>query len=75
MPELSASRVEIVLRAVERWKNDLVDISGRNPLRRYRDLKTGTLDLTVGRARGPDARALDRLLAHRTVSLKGTLCR
>ena len=37
--------------AIKRWQNDLVDTSGRNRLRRYRDLKTSTLDLTPGGAK------------------------
>ena len=69
MPQASTARIEAVLRATKRWQNDLVDTTGRNRLRRYRDLKTGTLDLTPGRANGLDARALNRLLASKTVSL------
>ena len=53
----------------KRWQNDLVDTSGRSRLRRYRDLRTGTLDLTPGRTYGLDASALDRLLAGKPVSL------
>ena len=69
MTQPSAARIEAVLRATERWQKDLVDTSGRNRLRRYRDLKTGTLDLTPGRADGLDVRTLNRLLADKTVSL------
>ena len=69
MPQPSASRLEAIVRATKRWQNDLVDTSGRNRLRRYRDLRTGTLDLTPGRTYGLDAHALDRLLADRPVSL------
>ena len=69
MPRPSAARIEAVRRATERWKQDLVDTSGRNRLRRFRDLKTGTLDLTLGRAIGLDAWTLDRLLAGKPVSL------
>ena len=69
MPQLSNARIEAVRRATKRWQNDLVDTSGRNRLRLYRDLKTGTLDLTPGRAYGLDAGALDRLLADKPVSL------
>ena len=65
----SISRVEAVLRATKRWQRELVDTSGRNRLRRYRDLKTGTLDLTPGRATDINERELDRLLAGRSVNL------
>ena len=65
----SAPRIEAVLRATNQWMKDLVDTSGRNRLRRYRDLKTGTLDLTPGRADGLDTRTLGRLLADKLVSL------
>ena len=50
-------------------RNDLVDTSGRNRLRRYRDLKTSTLDLTLGQAEGLNAQALNRLLADKPVNL------
>ncbi len=69
MPTPSAARTESVLRATERWRKDLVDTSGRNRLRRYRDLKTSTLDLTPGQAPGLSVRALERLLADKPVSL------
>lgn len=62
-------RLEAVRRAAQRWQNELLDTTGRNRLRRYRDLKTGTLDLTPGAAVGASAQALDRLLAGRKVSL------
>ena len=62
-------RLEAVRRAAQRWQNELLDTTGHNRLRRYRDLKTGTLDLTPGAAAGASARALDRLLAGRNVRL------
>lgn len=70
MPKVSPARIDTVLRATKRWQNDLVDTSGRNRLRRYRDLKTSTLDLTPGRTEGLNARALDRVLADKAVSLR-----
>ncbi len=70
MPQVSPARIDTVLRATKRWQNELVDTSGRNRLRRYRDLKTSTIDLTPGRAEGLNARALDRVLADRAVSLR-----
>ena len=69
MPKPSAARIGAVRRATERWRRDLVDTSGRNRLRRYRDLRTSTLDLTPGQPHKPDAWALDRLLAGKPVSL------
>lgn len=62
-------RLEAVRRAAQRWQSELLDTTGRNRLRRYRDLKTSTLDLTPGADSGASARALDRLLAGRKVRL------
>ena len=70
MSQPSTARVETVRRATERWKKDLVNPSGRSPLRRYHDLKKGTLDLTPGRAYGLNERTLDRLLAGKPVNLR-----
>ena len=70
MQQPSAARIEAVRGAIKRWQNELVDTSGRNRLRRYRDLKTSTLDLTLGGASGVDPGALDRLLANKPVSLR-----
>ncbi len=69
MEQSDSARLEVVLRAAERWRRDLVDTSGRNRLRRYRDLKTSTLDITPQQAGGADARALDRLLRGSSVKL------
>ena len=69
MSNPSAERIKKVCEAAERWRRELRDTSGRNRLRRYRDLKRGTLDLTPGRALGLDQQALGRLLAGRTISL------
>ena len=66
-----SNRVKAVRRAIEQWRKDLVDTSGRNRLRRYRDLKTSTLDLTPSRADGLNGEALDRLLADKPVTLSG----
>lgn len=62
-------RLDAVRRAAQRWQNELLDTSGRNRLRNYRDLKTGTLDLTPGGQSGVSARMLDRLLAGRKLRL------
>ena len=43
---LSPERVQPLQRAAEQWKRQLVDVSGRNPLLNFRDLRTGTLNLT-----------------------------
>ena len=69
MTQASANRIETVLRAAKRWQKDLVDTSGRNRLRRYRDLRTGTLDLTPSENHGLDARVVDRMLSDKPVSL------
>ena len=69
MEQSDSARLEVVLRAAESWRRDLVDTSGRNRLRRYRDLKTSTLDLTPQQGGGADARALDRLLRGSSVNL------
>ena len=41
----AASRVEAVRRATTMWTGQLVDLTGRNSLLYYRDLKVGTLPL------------------------------
>jgi very-short-patch-repair endonuclease/DNA polymerase III delta prime subunit len=45
-------RSRLVKKTVEEWKSALVDLGGRNNLLHYRDLKQGTLDLTIA---APDA--------------------
>ncbi len=69
----SPNRTQAVLQATETWRKNLVDTTGRNRLRRYRDLKTSTLDLTPGTSHGLDTRILDRLFASRTVKLSDLL--
>ena len=46
MKSPSPERIGALQRAAERWKRQLLDVSGRNRLLNYRDLTTGTLDLT-----------------------------
>ena len=46
------SRTERVRHAVEAWTRHLVDLGGRNTLLWYRDLPTGTLDLTTAHPGG-----------------------
>lgn len=43
----SDRRRELVRRALDAWKKQLVDLGGRNNLLYYRHLKVGTLDLTA----------------------------
>ena len=57
-------RYEQVERAAEQWRSQLIDVSGRNQLLFYRDLKVGTLDLATA-----DSTALDALLAGRKVTV------
>ena len=69
-PETEASpRLSALQRAAAQWKRQLVDAT-RSPLLYYRDLKTGTLDLTPG---GDDSHvngsAVNSLLAGRSVRL------
>ncbi len=52
------NRIMTVSQAAERWAKDLTDVSGRNRLLFYRDLKVGTLNLS-----GADPGELGRLLA------------
>jgi hypothetical protein len=67
-PEIAqAPRAEKVARAVEIWKGRLVDLGGRNTLMYYRDLKQGTLDLSVGG--DANQAAVGSVLASRTVRL------
>lgn len=62
---LSHERMEKVRQAVETWKAQLVDMTGRNQLLFYRDLKIGTLSLE-----GASDAALKQLLAGRCVTLE-----
>jgi very-short-patch-repair endonuclease len=59
--------VGLIGRAVRTWTGELVDLSGRNTLLYYRDLKQGTLD--IGPGSGADAVAVDSLLSSYTVRL------
>ncbi|WP_419842153.1 AAA domain-containing protein [Candidatus Poriferisodalis sp.] len=65
----AAGRVEAVRTAARRWREDLLDASGRSRLRHFRDLKTGTLDLTPDSPAGARAAAVDRLLAGKKLRL------
>lgn len=43
----SKRRVDLVQRAVKEWTHQLIDLGGRNNMLNYRDLKRGTMDLTI----------------------------
>ena len=62
-------RVEIVRRAAERWRERLIDVSGRNRLLNYRDLKVGTMDLTPGAESRVSGRSIDALLSGKAIYL------
>jgi Protein of unknown function (DUF4011)/AAA domain len=51
-PRRSERRRALVAKAVETWKNQLIELGGRNNLLVYRDLKAGTLDLGTADPRG-----------------------
>lgn len=63
-PSVDAGRLARVREAASRWIGQLVDLSGRNTLLYYKDLKVGTLDLGLG-----EPAAVDVLLSGRTVRL------
>ena len=66
---LISTRVGALQRAAVQWKRQLVDPT-RSPLLYYRDLKTGTLDLTPGRTNSQVSRtAVDSLVSGRRVRL------
>lgn len=66
---IDAKRVEAVRRAAERWRDQLVDVSGRNRLLNYRDLRVGTLDLTPGPESHISIPMLDALLLGKVIHL------
>ena len=66
---LSPERVQPLQRAAEQWKRQLMDVSGRNPLLNFRDLRTGTLNLTPTAESHVLLQELDSLLRGRTVLL------
>ena len=68
---LTSERLEALHRAAQLWRRQLVDISGRNPLLNYRDLRVGTLDLTPGPEHGVVPGGLESLLAGRVVHMSG----
>lgn len=64
----SPDRRQLVGRAVHRWAEELIDLSGRNNLLHHRDLRSGTLDVSEG-----DLDAMNRLLAGNKVRLSKLL--
>ena len=71
-PEQS-DRVGALQRAAAQWKQQLLDTT-RSPLLYYRDLKTGTLELTPGDVGGQvNPSAIDSLLAGRRVRLSNLI--
>jgi hypothetical protein len=64
-PAVLAERVAAVEAAAHRWASQLVDLTGRNNLLYFRDLKVGTMDL----ATAPEDALFD-VLAGRPVRLK-----
>jgi very-short-patch-repair endonuclease len=62
---LDPDRVAAVETAARRWANQLVDLTGRNNLLYFRDLKVGTLDLSTA-----PAEAVFDALGSRPVRLK-----
>ena len=63
----SSERISALQRAIERWKRQLLDVSGRNRLLNYRDLTTGTIDLTPGEDSEIQLPVLESLLAGRAI--------
>ncbi len=61
---ISRARRARVAHAVEDWTRDLFDLTGRNPLLNYRDLKKGTLDLS-----DLDSEAVARLMRGDKITL------
>jgi len=60
-------RIRAVKEAVATWSKQLIDLSGRNRLLFYRDLKTGTMDLTPIQAASPER--FEELMAGNAVLL------
>lgn len=50
--DAAPSRADVVRAAQERWRHDLTELGGRNPLLWHRELPLGTFDLTVAHPGG-----------------------
>ena len=68
---MTPERIEALQRAAAQWKRQLVDVSGRNRLLNYRELKVGTLDLTPRGESAISLRMLESMLAGRPVRMSG----
>ena len=66
--EVAAERKAAVTKATKAWTDQLIDISGNNKLLFYKQLKAGTLDLTLGTS-GADLGELLRLRSGAQVRL------
>lgn len=62
MPDVSKQRLDLVRRSVNQWVGELIDVTGRNNLLHYRELRVGTLDLS-----GLDQPAITALLQGRSL--------
>lgn len=71
-PGPSAERIETVRRAARRWKSQLIDTGGRNPLLYYKPYKASTLDLSPDLPEA-DARALKKVLRGRKAMVHSLL--
>ncbi len=69
MQNPNSTRTSALRRAAPQWKRQLLDVTGRNRLLNYRDLKSGTIDLTPAPDSGMDARVLDTLLVGKPVRM------
>ena len=69
MQNPNSTRMDALRRAAAQWKRQLLDVTGRNRLLNYRDLKSGTIDLTPAPDSGMDARVLDALLAGKQIRM------
>lgn len=69
MQNPNSTRTSALRRAAPQWKRQLLDVTGRNRLLNYRDLKSGTIDLTPALDSGMDARVLDTLLVGKPVRM------
>ena len=65
------NRIDAIRRAAAQWKNDVLDVTNRNSLLNFRDLKRGTLDLTPSPSSAALPIQIDHLLAGRATKATG----
>src|SRR5262245_36520241 len=65
LESFTKGRVEVIQRAIREWRNELIDLGGRNNLLNYRDLSRGTLDLTDAASAGLSSLLQGRLIRFR----------